>query len=204
MAVRDLCYNGAVMPRRSYAVSIVGLIGALNVNAAAQEANAPSTTPEVSMPFQLTSPAFQHGTSIPVTLTCDGSNVSPALTWGAPPNGTQSVALIADDPDAPSGRWIHWVIYNIPVSTKSLQQGVPPRAELPDGARQGRNDFGRPGYGGPCPPSGTHRYRFTLYAVDTTLRLKPEAITAQTLERALTGHTLAQTQLMGTYQRARR
>ena len=152
------------------------------------------------MSVELTSDAFTHGGAIPAACTCDGENRSPALAWTAPPAGTQSLALIVDDPDAPSGRWVHWVVYQLPPSVRRLPEAFPPDAERPDGTRQGRTDFGRTGSGGPCPPSGTHRYRFTLYALDTTLSLGPGA-TAQALEQAMQGRLLAEATLMGTYRR---
>jgi Raf kinase inhibitor-like YbhB/YbcL family protein len=150
--------------------------------------------------FGLSSPAFAHGGSIPVDFCCDDKDISPALQWGEPPQGTNSLALIMDDPDAPSGTWVHWVLYNLPVSARSLPEGVPPDAELPDGSRQGRNSWGRLGYGGPCPPRGTHRYFFKLYALDTQLGL-PAGATKEQLLKAMQGHVLASAELMGTYAR---
>ncbi|MBI4341260.1 MAG: YbhB/YbcL family Raf kinase inhibitor-like protein [Candidatus Omnitrophica bacterium] len=150
--------------------------------------------------FALTSPAFTDSQSIPAVYTCDGRDLSPPLSWSEPPPGTKSFALISDDPDAPAGTWVHWVLYNLPPSTRSLKEGLPTAAQLPDGARQGMTDFGRAGYGGPCPPSGTHRYYFTLYALDTALTLKADAA-KRDLEAAMSGHTLARAQLMGTYRR---
>lgn len=155
---------------------------------------------EGAMGFQLTSPAFTEGAAIPTAYTCDGQDISPPLAWGEPPAGTKSLALISDDPDAPGGMWVHWVAYNLPPAIRQLPEGVPADAQLPDGTRQGRTDFGRTGYGGPCPPSGTHRYFFKLYALDTTLSLAPGA-TAKQLGAAMQGHILAQAQLMGTYRR---
>ena len=127
------------------------------------------------MGFALTSDAFTQGGAIPSACTCDGENYSPALAWTAPPAGTKSLALIVDDPDAPMGRWVHWVVSHLPPTARALPAAFPDDAERPDGTRQGRTDFGRPGYGGPCPPSGTHRYHFTLYALDATPPLAPQA-----------------------------
>ena len=158
---------------------------------------------EVPVVFQLTSAAFKNGEAIPAIHTCDGDNVSLPLTWTDPPDGTKSLALIADDPDAPRGRWVHWVVYGIPPSVRAFRDAAPAKADWPDGTRQGRTDFGRPGYGGPCPPSGTHRYVFTLYALDTALSL-PSGTTAEQLEQAMAGHILAQARLLGTYRRAGR
>ena len=150
--------------------------------------------------MELTSDAFTPEGAIPSTDTCDGADRSPALAWTAPPAGTKSFALIMDDPDAPRGRWIHWTIYRLPPSTRRMPEAFPLDAELPDGTRQGRTDFGRTGYGGPCPPSGVHHYRFMLYALDVRLSLAPGA-TITELEQAMRGHLLAQATLIGTYRR---
>ena len=152
------------------------------------------------MHFTLTSTAFSEGNEIPALYTCEGRSVSPPLVWTTPPVGTASLALINDDPDAPGKTWVHWVVYNIPASVTELPEGVPPDDELPDGTRHGMTDFGRVGYGGPCPPSGTHRYFFKLYALDTKLSLEPGA-TKRQVERAMQGHVLGQGQLMGIYER---
>jgi len=152
------------------------------------------------MPFELTSPTFVHGEPIPRKYTCDGEDISPPLRWSDPPQGTQSLALIADDPDAPVGTWVHWVLYNLPAETRGLPEAVPPDADLPDGSRHGRNSWRRLGYGGPCPPSGTHRYFFRLYALDTVLDLVASASKKQLL-RAMERHVLAQAELMGVYAR---
>src|ERR1019366_2166590 len=120
---------------------------------------------EQHMPFRLDSTAFQNGASIPLEFTCDGPDESPALTWTDPPTKTQSFALVVDDPDAPGGIWVHWVLYDLPADTRELTQGVAKDRQLTNGARQGRNDFGKIGYNGPCPPRGpAHRYFFKLYA----------------------------------------
>jgi len=148
----------------------------------------------------LTSTAFQEGAPIPSRYTCEGDDVSPPLAWSEPPAGTKSFALISDDPDAPGKTWVHWVVYNLPPSARQLPEGVLAQRELPDGTRHGMTDFGRVGYGGPCPPGGTHRYFFTLYALDAMLSLPPGA-TKPKLEAAMKGHLLAEAQLMGTYKR---
>ena len=151
--------------------------------------------------FELTTPAFKSGGDIPRKFTCDGANVSPALTWTEPPAGTKSLVLIADDPDAPAGIWVHWVIYDLPAGFRQLPEGMPRDQELRDGGRQGLTDFGRTGYGGPCPPPGKpHRYFFKLYALDVKLNLKAGA-TKQEVERAMNGHVLAQAQRVGHYRR---
>jgi Raf kinase inhibitor-like YbhB/YbcL family protein len=153
---------------------------------------------EQAMPFAMNSRAFKHGESIPVRHSCDGEDVSPELLWTDPPTGTRSFALIMDDPDAPRGTWVHWVLFNIPAAARGLPEGVSDADEQPDGGRHGENSWGRSGYGGPCPPSGTHRYFFKLYALDRTLDLAAQASTAD-LEAAMQGHILAQAELMGTY-----
>ncbi|VUZ84536.1 putative kinase inhibitor protein [Candidatus Methylomirabilis lanthanidiphila] len=150
--------------------------------------------------MELKSQVFQSGAMIPSNYTCDGQDVSPPLSWSDPPVGTISFALISDDPDAPMGTWVHWVIWNIPASTRVLEENFPKTASLPNGTKQGTTDFHRVGYGGPCPPSGTHRYFFKLYALDTTLNL-PSSTTKKDLEQAMQGHILGQTELMGTYRR---
>lgn len=155
------------------------------------------------MGFMLRSTAFTEGESIPAQYTCDGQDASPPLSWTEPPAGTKSLALISDDPDAPGKTWVHWVAYNLPPSVRALPEAVRAEQELPDGTRQGMTDFGRVGYGGPCPPSGTHRYFFKLYALDATVALSAGATKTQ-LEAAMKSHILAQAQLMGTYRRAGR
>ena len=152
------------------------------------------------MTLLLTSSAFSQGDPIPTKYTCDGDDVSPPLSWGDPPEGTASFALINDDPDAPAGTWVHWVLYNLPADARSLPEAVPSDAELPDGSRQGQNSWQRLGYGGPCPPSGTHRYFFELNALDTALDLASGANKEEVL-KAMEGHILGQTELMGVYSR---
>jgi Raf kinase inhibitor-like YbhB/YbcL family protein len=153
------------------------------------------------MAFELTSSAFKSGDPIPRRYTCEGEDLSPPLHWSVPPAATKSLVIIADDPDAPVGTWVHWVIYDLPLDLRGLTEAVPPKDRLPNGALQGLNDFKRVGYGGPCPPPGKpHRYYFTLYALDVTLNLKPRATKAQVLD-ASKGHVLAQAQLMGRFGR---
>jgi Raf kinase inhibitor-like YbhB/YbcL family protein len=161
-----------------------------------------ATGKEASMTFTLTSTAFNHGQAIPSTYTCDGRDLSPPLAWTEPPSGTKSLALISDDPDAPMGTWVHWVVWNIPADSTSLPETLAKQANVAGGIRQGMTDFGRTGYGGPCPPSGVHRYFFTLYALDTSLDLPPRTTKAELL-RAMDGHVLAEAQLMGRYSRSR-
>ena len=152
------------------------------------------------MSFELGSAAFTAGAAIPRTYTCDGQDISPPLQWNDPPTNTKSFALICDDPDAPSGTWVHWVIYNLPAGVRSLPESISHDAALPDQSRQGKNSWGRLGYGGPCPPRGTHRYFFKLYALDKALDLTVGASKEQLL-KAMHGHIVAQAELMGTYSR---
>jgi Raf kinase inhibitor-like YbhB/YbcL family protein len=152
------------------------------------------------MAFMVKATGFAHGENIPKKYTCDGADVSPGLTWTGVPAGTQSLALIADDPDAPVGTWTHWIIWSISPGA-SLPENVAKVDELPDGSRQGRNDFKRIGYGGPCPPAGkAHRYFFKLYALDSKLDLKPGE-SRHELELAMKGHILSQAELMARYGR---
>lgn len=153
------------------------------------------------MSFTVSSASFQNGADIPKKFTCSDADVSPELHWTSPPAGTQSFALIADDPDAPAGTWTHWVLFDLPAQIAALPEGVPKTDELPSGAHQGRNDFRKIGYGGPCPPAGKpHHYLFKLYALDKKLDLKPGASKPE-LEQAMQGHILAQAELMGKYKR---
>lgn len=154
-----------------------------------------------SMPFVLESKAFANGGEIPRKYTCDGADPSPALNWKDIPAGTVSLALIADDPDAPAGTWTHWIIWNIPAKTTVLPESVPLVEVLDNGARQGRNDFKRIGYGGPCPPPGKpHRYFFKLFALDAKIDIKAGAGRKE-MELAMKQHVLAQTEIMGIYRR---
>ncbi len=151
------------------------------------------------MAFMLTSTAFAHEAGIPARHTCDDADLSPELAWTDPPPATQSFAMIMDDPDAPAGTWVHGVIYDLPPNNRSLGEGVTGDSDL-GGGSHGRNSWGRTDYGGPCPPSGTHRYFFRLYALDVALGLEPGA-TKEALLDAMEGHILAQAELMGTYAR---
>jgi Raf kinase inhibitor-like YbhB/YbcL family protein len=152
------------------------------------------------MDLRITSSAFEEGALIPPKYTCDGENVSPPLKWETVPEGTKSIALISDDPDAPMGTWVHWVLFNVPGETKELAENVPPDKTLTNGASQGTNDFRKIGYGGPCPPGGTHRYFFRIYALDAQIDL-PAGATKPELLKAIQGHILGQGQLMGKYKR---
>jgi len=153
------------------------------------------------MTFTLKSPDFTASGTIPRQFTCEGADLSPALQWIDPPAATQSFSLIADDPDAPVGTWVHWVLFDLPATLRALPQNFPKTEQSADGSRQGRNDFGRIGYSGPCPPPGKlHRYFFKLYALDTKLDLKPGA-SKKDVERVMKGHILAQGEYMGRFSR---
>ena len=164
-------------------------------------ARIPAQQREVEITLSLSSTAFKEGDKIPVKYTCDGQDISPPLVWSEPPQKTQAFALIADDPDAPGGVFTHWVLFNLSSNVRQLNEDIPAQERLQNGASQGKNDFGRIGYGGPCPPRGpAHRYRFTIYALDKPLDLKPGVSKKQLLD-ATKAHILAQGQLIGTYQR---
>jgi len=152
------------------------------------------------MDIKVSSSAFPDGGMIPAKYTCDGADVSPPLKWDSVPDGTKSIALISDDPDAPMGTWVHWVLFNLPADARELPENVPTDETLPNGAKQGTTDFGRTGYGGPCPPSGTHRYFFKIYALDTMLDL-PAGARKSDLVKAMEGHIIGQGQLIGKYKR---
>lgn len=150
--------------------------------------------------FQLTSSSFAADSALAAKYTCDGADTSPALAWSEPPAGTQSFALVVDDPDAPKKTVIHWLLYDLPAATRALPEGVPTQAKLPDGSRQGKNDHGKVGYSGPCPPAGAaHHYFFKLYALDYRTGLKAKAKDAD-LEHAIKGHILAQSELIVRFQ----
>ncbi|GJL78778.1 MAG: hypothetical protein NPINA01_17670 [Nitrospinaceae bacterium] len=150
------------------------------------------------MAMQLTSKAFLDGGTIPKKHTCDGENVSPTLEWGSVPDDAMTLALILDDPDAPGGTFVHWILYNLPAHITEIQDDLLREGQLENGTMQGQNDFKNIGYGGPCPPSGTHRYVFKLYALDRELELQPGATKKQLLQ-AMEGHILDRAQFVGTY-----
>ncbi len=156
-----------------------------------------------SVPLTLKSGAFAEGKGIPKRHTCDGPDLSPPLAWSGAPEGTRTFALLCDDPDAPRMTWVHWVLFDLPGRLSELPEGVPAKETLPElgGAKQGRNDFGRIGYGGPCPPPGKpHRYFFKLYALGSEMKLGSGA-RKSALERAMRGHVLGEAALIGTYGR---
>ncbi len=158
------------------------------------------------MALRIVSPAFENGGDVPAVHTCEGKDVSPPLGWSGVPASARSLALVVDDPDAPDPAaprttWVHWVLYDLPPDSTGLPEAVNSR-RLPAGTREGRNDWQRTGYGGPCPPVGRHRYFFKLYALDAVLGDIGELTKAQ-LEKAMKGHVLAEAQVVGTYQKTR-
>lgn len=184
------------MPRAFLAALALLALG----SGCSQQSIAPSAG-DPTMSIEVTSTAFQQGKAIPKQYTGDGVDQSPPLQWSEPPAGTKSLALICDDPDAPVGTWVHWVLFNLPADTRELKEGLPTTETLKDAPKQGKNDFGKIGYGGPAPPKGKpHRYFFKVYALDKAVDLTPGATKAR-LEEAMEGHILAEGQLMGTYQR---
>jgi len=164
------------------------------------ENNTVESVEEATMAIELTSVAFEEGDTIPTKYTCDGENISPPLAWGNVPPGTHSLAIICDDPDAPSKTWVHWVLFNIPQEATRLPEGIANAEILNNHARHGVNDFGKYGYGGPCPPSGTHRYVFKIFALDSKLNLTGK-VSKQQIETAMQGHILGGGQLIGVYSR---
>jgi Raf kinase inhibitor-like YbhB/YbcL family protein len=176
-----------------FLVSAIGLAVALEFNEL-REGGA-------SVAFTVKSSAFEAGAGIPKKFTCEGPDASPILEWSGTPPKTASFALIMDDPDAPAGTWVHWVLWNLPAGAHSLPEALAKGEQLDDGSRQGRNDFRKIGYNGPCPPPGkTHRYFFRLYALDVKLDLAPGA-TRQELDAAMKGHILGEAKYMGTFRR---
>ncbi len=156
------------------------------------------------MTFAITSPAFVHQGEIPIRYSCEGKDVSPPLEWTDPPAGTESFALIIDDPDAPDPAaprmiWVHWVLYNLPTDVRRLPEAVS-RSALPPGTCEGTNDWKRPGYGGPCPPTGRHRYFHKIYALDTVLPALGDP-TKAAVEKAMAGHILGKAEIVGTYRK---
>lgn len=172
------------------------------VSAALAQAPDASTGTRVRVPFKLSSPAFPPEGPIPRDHSCLGADMSPAMQWGDPPLGTQSFALIMDDPGAPAGDWIHWVVWNIPVQVRALPQNLPKQEELSDGTRQGRNDFMKIGYNGPCPPGGkTHRYRFRLYALSVPKLNLPSGSAKPDVEPLIKERLVGTAEYWGTFKR---
>lgn len=176
------------------------LIVAINIVLSACGKNTTPTEAAVTNQLTITSEAFANGQSIPTKYSCVGRNISPPLAWNEPPAGTQSFALIMDDPDAPVGTWVHWVLYNISLAKRDLQEDLPITGKNmdPNAIYVGKNSSGNIGYDGPCPPGGTHRYIFKLYALDTTINLLPGVSKEQVLKE-MDGHILAQGELVGTF-----
>jgi Raf kinase inhibitor-like YbhB/YbcL family protein len=150
--------------------------------------------------IKIKSKAFNHLQPIPSLYTCDGADISPPLSWSNVPPAAKSLVLIADDPDAPAKTWVHWVVYDLPATIDSMPENIPKTDTLAEGGKQGRTDFNRIGWNGPCPPGGTHRYFFKLYALDVMLNL-PAGTTKADIEKAMKGHILAKGELAGTYKR---
>lgn len=181
----------------SILLALILAAGCAQVEPDEQERESPVQSGTIS----LESGAFSAGSEIPVQYTCDGADISPDLAWSGVPGEAESLVLVMDDPDATRGTFTHWIVYNIAPEQSRLPQDVPDSDPLPDGSRQGINDFGKTGYGGPCPPKGSeHRYRFRIYAVDTIFDLSGK-VDRPVLEDALAGHISAQGELAGTYQR---
>jgi Raf kinase inhibitor-like YbhB/YbcL family protein len=150
--------------------------------------------------MEITSSAFDEGAMIPKKYTCDDMDISPPLKWSNVPDGTKTFAIICDDPDAPMGTWVHWVLFNLPANIHELSEDVPALEILPNGAKQGRNDFGKIGYGGPCPPGGTHRYYFKVYALSAEIKVKA-GISKSELLKVMESNILSKGQLTGRYKR---
>ena len=184
-----------------FALTLYSLLSLINLAVATSANRLGHAQGEHAMAFALSSKSFPNGGDIPKKFTCDAADVSPEMAWTEAPGGTKSFALIADDPDAPAGTWTHWVLYDLPPEINELAEDSAKQPELPNGARQGRNDFGKIGYNGPCPPPGKpHRYFFKLHALDRKLNLKPGAA-KQEVEGAIAEHTLGKAEWMGRYKR---
>jgi len=190
--------------RSSYRLMVVlvslALIGCANRTPPATQPSGTNSAKQDKSEIKLTSAAFKEGEPIPRAYTCDGVNISPPLEWSGVPKTAKTIAIVCDDPDAPAGTWVHWVLYNLPADNIGLVENLPAIETLRAGGFQGKNDFGKIGYGGPCPPSGTHRYFFKIYALDSELPLKAGATKAE-LMKAMEGHIVLQGQLIGTYRR---
>ncbi len=185
-------------------LAVLTFVPALALAGAGQPSR-PTAEEGAAMAMTVSSPAFRAGAAVPVRHTCDGEDVSPRLEWTDPPAGTRAFALIVDDPDAPVGDWVHWVVVDIPATARALPEGIARADRIPglEPARQGRNDFGRLGWGGPCPPPGkAHRYFFKLYALGGPLGLAAGATKAE-VEKRIAGRTLAKAEMYGTYARGR-
>jgi Raf kinase inhibitor-like YbhB/YbcL family protein len=187
--------SAAVLPR--WALAIVPLLILVMLMLAGPE----RVPGQQASKIELKTTSFEPGGFIPKRFTCEGAEVSPALSWGDPPAGTQSFAIIEDDPDAPSGTFVHWLVYDLPATYRRLPEALSGNDPMAGGGRQGTNDFSRTGYNGPCPPPGKpHRYFIRLYALDGKLDLRPAAARRE-LDSAMQGHILAQAELMGRFKR---
>ncbi len=200
--ISDLPNNYVTCRKRSYgqrwgiSAALPILLG-LTVIFARRQVKAASADGQARSAFKISTTAFPPGGTIPKVYTCEGQDISPPLAWTAPPSGARTLVLMLLDPDAPGGIWTHWLVYNLPATARGLAANVPKEPKLPNGARQGRNDFGNLGFGGPCPPPGKpHHYIFHLFALNTALSLEPGA-TRRELEETIRGHILAQTELVG-------
>lgn len=188
--------NASLWGRARIPVGRAGLLLLLSAPLVMAESSLSSAPPSI----QITSAAFREGDTIPREHTCDGVNISPSLRWTGIPKGTQSIALLMEDPDAPKGNWVHWVLYNLPPAVDYLPQALPPIRKLANAEKHGTNDFGKLGYGGPCPPSGVHRYYIRLFALDRLLT-SDAGLTRDELMGQMQGHVLARGELMGRYGR---
>ena len=188
--------------RRSYMIFIaVSSLVLLSLPSSMLAGRSSPPREEANMSFTISSPSFSSGGTIPTKFTCSGADLSPELKWNDPPAGTKSFALLVDDPDAPAGNWNHWTAWNLPANLRSLPEHFSKDARLSDGTEQGKNDFHKTGYNGPCPPPGKpHRYYFKLFALDSSPNLKPGSM-KRDLESAMKGHILAQAEWMGRYGR---
>jgi len=187
----------------TFLLIVLPLAGCANRSQLVTQPPPANTSTNNKAEIKLTSSAFSEGQPIPRAYTCDGVNISPPLEWSGVPKTARTIAIVCDDPDAPDapgGAWVHWVLYNLPADNIGMVENLPATESLKAGGFQGTNDFGKIGYGGPCPPSGTHRYFFHVYALDGELPLKAGATKAE-LTKAMEGHTLLRGQLMGTYRR---
>ncbi len=188
--------------RRRFLIAVtlfsLALTGCAKRSPTVAQSPAPKTPDKLEI--TLTSAAFKADAPIPPQYTCDGVNISPPLEWSGVPKTARTLAIIGDDPDAPGGTWVHWVLYNLPAENIGLVENLPTTEKLAAGGFQGTNDFGKIGYGGPCPPSGTHHYYFKIYALESYLPLKA-GVTKAELLKAMEGHIVLQGQLIGTYRR---
>ncbi len=197
--------NKNIGKRAGYPLLLLALLALVGCQRGQSQPVSASEPPrrEGVMKWSLTSPAFAEGEKIPSKFTCDGNDISPELRWTDPPTKTVELALICEDPDAPRGTWVHWVLFNLPADRRSLPEAVPKIGivEILGGAKQGRNSGGSLGYQGPCPPQGpAHHYHFRLYALDAPAKLDPGATRAE-LDKAMQGHILSETELVGLYSR---